>query len=122
MFPLFFTTFLCREAPSQSKYAFPLLVRQEGPQAKLGGTGQKCRNPRLRKASKLLGVGFKGYHGTSIGEARFYNLTKEVELVRDGKLVEAEGAWNEYANVIFSMLPSSALSTREGPCRAAAYN
>jgi len=40
----------------------------------------------------------------------------------DGKLVEAEGAWNEYANVIFSMLLSSALSTREGPCRAAAYN
>ena len=42
----------------------------------------------LRKPSKLLGVGFKGYHGTSIGQAKFHNLTKEVELVRDGKLVE----------------------------------
>ena len=42
----------------------------------------------LRKPTKLLGVGFKGYHGTSIGQAKFHNLTKEVELVRDGKLVE----------------------------------
>ena len=42
----------------------------------------------LRKPSKLLGVGFKGYHGTSIGNALFHNLTREVELVRDRKLVE----------------------------------
>ena len=42
----------------------------------------------LRKPTKLLGVGFKGYHGLSIGEAKFHNLTKEVELVRDCKLVE----------------------------------
>ena len=42
----------------------------------------------LRKPSKLLGVGFKGDHGTSIGQAKFHNLKKEVELVRDCKLVE----------------------------------
>ena len=42
----------------------------------------------LRKPTKLLGVGFKGDHGTSIGDAKFHNLKKEVELVRDGKLVE----------------------------------
>ena len=42
----------------------------------------------LRKPTKLLGVGFKGYHGLSIGDAKFYNLTKEVELVRDCQLVE----------------------------------
>ena len=42
----------------------------------------------LRKPSKLLGVGFKGDHGLGIGQAKFYNLTKEVELVRDCKLVE----------------------------------
>ena len=42
----------------------------------------------LRKPSKLLGVGFKGYHGLSIGEAKFYNLTKEVELVHACQLVE----------------------------------
>ena len=42
----------------------------------------------LRKPTKLLGVGFKGYHGTSIGNALFHNLTREVELVRTCKLVE----------------------------------
>ncbi len=42
----------------------------------------------LLKPSKLLGVGFKGDHGLGIGQAKFHNLKREVELVRDGKLVE----------------------------------
>ena len=42
----------------------------------------------LRKPSKLLGVGFKGYHGTSIGVALFHNLEREVELVHACQLVE----------------------------------
>ena len=42
----------------------------------------------LRKPTKLLGVGFKGYHGLSIGEAGFYNLEREVELVHACQLVE----------------------------------
>ena len=42
----------------------------------------------LRKPSKLLGVGFKGYHGLGIGQAKFHNLEREVELVRACKLVE----------------------------------
>ena len=42
----------------------------------------------LLKPSKLLGVGFKGDHGTSIGDAKFHNLEREVELVRACQLVE----------------------------------
>ena len=42
----------------------------------------------LRKPTKLLGVGFKGDHGTSIGQAGFHNLEREVELVHACKLVE----------------------------------
>ena len=42
----------------------------------------------LLKPSKLLGVGFKGDHGLSIGSARFHNLEREVELVHACQLVE----------------------------------
>ena len=42
----------------------------------------------LRKPSKLLGVGFKGDHGLSIGSSRFHNLEREVELVHACQLVE----------------------------------
>ena len=42
----------------------------------------------LLKPSKLLGVGFKGDHGLGIGQAKFHNLEREVELVHACQLVE----------------------------------
>ena len=54
----------------------------------LPGYVRQDRSQMLRKPTKLLGVGFKGYHGTSIGDAKFHNLEREVELVRACQLVE----------------------------------
>ena len=52
------------------------------------GYVRQDRSQMLLKPSKLLGVGFKGDHGTSIGGAKFHNLEREVELVHACQLVD----------------------------------
>ena len=51
------------------------------------GYVRQDRSQMLRKPSKLLGVGFKGDHGLSIGQAKFHNL----ESMHDIALYHAAG-------------------------------